>query len=57
MNLIDIEGDLIFLDWKILSEDSKERVWYQEIPNSEKIITFKQKIVKKELLNELIETE
>ena len=48
MNLIDIEGDLIFLDWKILSEDSKERVWYQEIPNSEKIITFKQKIVKKE---------
>ena len=45
MNLIDIEGDLIFLDWKILSEDSKERVWYQEIPNSEKIITFNQKIV------------
>ena len=48
MNLIDIEGDLIFLDWKILSENSKEIVWYQEIPNSEKIITFKQKIVKKE---------
>ena len=45
MNLIDIEGDLIFIDWKILSEDSKEIVWYQEIPNSEKIITFKQKIV------------
>ena len=40
-----IEGDLIFLDWKILSEDSKERVWYQEILNSENIITFKQKIV------------
>ena len=57
MNLIDIEGDLIFIDWKILSEDSKEIVWYQEIPNSEKIITFKQKIVKKELLNELIQTE
>ena len=37
------DDDLIFLDWKILSEDSKERVWYQEIPNSEKIITFKQK--------------
>ena len=57
MNLINIEGDLIFIDWKILSEDSKEIVWYQEIPNSEKIITFKQKIVKKELLNELIQTE
>ena len=42
------DDDLIFLDWKILSEDSKERVWYQEIPNSENIITFKQKIVKKE---------
>ena len=48
MNLIDIEDDLIFLDWKILSEDSKERVWYQEKPNSENIITIKQKIVQKE---------
>ena len=45
MNLIDIEDDLIFIDWKILSENSKERIWYQEIPNSENIITFKQKIV------------
>ena len=44
------DDDLIFLDWKILSEDSKERVWYQEIPNSEKIITFKQKIVKRRAL-------
>jgi hypothetical protein len=44
------EGDLIFLDWKILSEDSKERVWYQEKPNSENIITFKQKIVKRRML-------
>lgn len=25
------DGDLIFLDWKMLFEDSKERVWYQEI--------------------------
>ena len=44
------DDDLIFLGWKILSEDSKERVWYQEIPNSEKIITFKQKIVKRRAL-------
>ena len=48
MNLIDIEGDLIFIDWKLLSENSKERVWYQEIPNSENIITFKQKISEEE---------
>ena len=44
------DDDLIFLDWKILSEDSKERIWHQEIPNSEKIITFKQKIVKRRAL-------